>query len=104
MTLSLAAKASRQIAVSEVKPVQVAECHGPPVRRRSGQLEETLNMKPAWKGWYATVDKFALDCIHCMCGTEEFQHELGFHSPEGWSIYTCIYLPVKSALRDWQLG
>lgn len=27
------------------------ECHGPPVRKRSGQLEETLNMKPAWKGW-----------------------------------------------------
>lgn len=49
VTLSLA-KASRQTPVSEVRPVQVAECHGPPVRKLPGQLEETLNVKPAWKG------------------------------------------------------
>lgn len=31
----------------------------------------------------ATVDEFALDCVHSMCGTEEFQYEPGFHSPGG---------------------
>lgn len=31
----------------------------------------------------ATVDEFALDFVHSMCGTEEFQYEPGFHSPGG---------------------
>lgn len=48
VTLSFA-KASRQAFVSEVRPVQVAECHGPPVCKRSGQWEETVNMRPAAK-------------------------------------------------------
>lgn len=80
----------------------VAECHGPPVRKRSGQLEETLNMKPAWKGWrMPPLTSLHLIVYNSMCGTEEFQNEPGFHSLEA---DPSISIPMKSALQDWQLG
>lgn len=49
----------------------------------------------------AAVDEFALDCVHSICGTEEFQNEPEFHSLEA---DPSISIPMKSALRDWQLG
>lgn len=79
----------------------VAECHGPPVRKRSGKLEDTQYETGLERLEDAAVDEFALDCVHSMCGTEEFQYEPWVSLPEA---DPSISIPMKSALRDWQLG
>lgn len=64
--------------------MQVAECHGPPVRKLSGQLEETLNMKPAWKGWsMPQLTSLHLIVYIAYVVQRNFENEPGFQSPGG---------------------
>lgn len=80
----------------------VAECHGPPVRKRSGQLEETLNLKPAWKGWRMPPLTSLHLIVYIACVAQRNSNmSPGFHSLEA---DPSISIPMKSALRDWQLG
>lgn len=70
--------------------------------KRSGQLEETLNMKPAWKGWRMPPLTSLHLIVYIACVAQRNSNmSLGFTLPVAEPF---IHLPVKSALRDWQQG
>lgn len=83
VTLSFA-KASRQAVVSEVRPVQVAECHGPPVRKRSGQLGRDSQYETGCKGCsMPQLTSLRLIMYITYVAQRNFKYEPGFHSPGG---------------------
>lgn len=70
--------------------------------RRSGQLEETFNMKPAWKGWGMPPLTSLHLIVYIACVAQrKFNMSLGFTLPEA---DPSTHLPMKSALRDWLIG